>query len=332
MFSQSDVCQALTTTVSRNAVSSVHPALSRRKRGSWPVTSVLEAMAMGLWAHGTSPPVQVALFKVSRTMLNIHFWLIKKPDPCVVHIKSRPVSNRVLLQQWIQTLPAMSSGQLPTRFGTDPVLSLWGRSQHQAGRVQLLPRLWSQRSTFYLCWGEEIQTALLNIFTFSLQLIVLQVITTTPQYTAVSAALWGPIRQSLNKTTASPVLEIPPLILMVPQVSRSARVSMKMSVLCCSFFSDMGLNLIWYVCVRLDRQCGGEMGEFMGYIESPNYPGNYPANVECIWNINPPSKRKILIVVPEIFLPSEDECGDVLVMRKNCKWPSFISFHWNVVI
>lgn len=61
------------------------------------------------------------------------------------------------------------------------------------------------------------------------------------------------------------------------------------------------------------------MGEFMGYIESPNYPGNYPANVECIWNINPPSKRKILIVVPEIFLPSEDECGDVLVMRKNCK-------------
>ncbi|CAB1336427.1 unnamed protein product [Coregonus sp. 'balchen'] len=56
-----------------------------------------------------------------------------------------------------------------------------------------------------------------------------------------------------------------------------------------------------------NRECGGEMGEFTGYIESPNYPGNYPANVECIWNINPPSKRKILIVVPEIFLPSEDE-------------------------
>ena len=39
-----------------------------------------------------------------------------------------------------------------------------------------------------------------------------------------------------------------------------------------------------------------------------------------MWNINPPPKRKILIVVPEIFLPSEDECGDVLVMRKNCGW------------
>uniref|UniRef100_A0A9J8BMF9 Signal peptide, CUB and EGF-like domain-containing protein 2 n=1 Tax=Cyprinus carpio carpio TaxID=630221 RepID=A0A9J8BMF9_CYPCA len=66
-----------------------------------------------------------------------------------------------------------------------------------------------------------------------------------------------------------------------------------------------------------NRECGGEIGEFIGYIESPNYPGNYPANVECIWTINPPHKRKILIVVPEIFLPSEDECGDVLVMRKN---------------
>uniref|UniRef100_A0A8C2WRP1 Signal peptide, CUB and EGF-like domain-containing protein 2 n=1 Tax=Cyclopterus lumpus TaxID=8103 RepID=A0A8C2WRP1_CYCLU len=75
-----------------------------------------------------------------------------------------------------------------------------------------------------------------------------------------------------------------------------------------------------------NRLCGGEMGEFMGYIESPNYPGNYPANVECIWNINPPSKRKILIVVPEIFLPSEDECGDVLVMRKNWSATSITTY------
>lgn len=93
----------------------------------------------------------------------------------------------------------------------------------------------------------------------------------------------------------------------------------------CGFVAvfNVSLDLIWFVSVCLDRQCGGEMGELMGYIESPNYPGNYPANVECIWNINPPSKRKILIVVPEIFLPSEDECGDVLVMRKNCEFLSF---------
>ncbi|KAA8595680.1 hypothetical protein FQN60_010971 [Etheostoma spectabile] len=58
-----------------------------------------------------------------------------------------------------------------------------------------------------------------------------------------------------------------------------------------------------------NRQCGGELGDFTGFIESPNYPGNYPANVECTWTINPPPKRRILIVVPEIFLPIEDECA-----------------------
>ncbi|XP_017556118.1 signal peptide, CUB and EGF-like domain-containing protein 2 isoform X1 [Pygocentrus nattereri] len=66
-----------------------------------------------------------------------------------------------------------------------------------------------------------------------------------------------------------------------------------------------------------NRHCGGELGDYTGYIESPNYPGDYPANIECTWIINPPPKRRILIVVPEIFLPMEDECGDYLVMRKS---------------
>ncbi|XP_056605408.1 signal peptide, CUB and EGF-like domain-containing protein 2 isoform X4 [Triplophysa dalaica] len=66
-----------------------------------------------------------------------------------------------------------------------------------------------------------------------------------------------------------------------------------------------------------NRHCGGELGEYTGYIESPNYPGNYPANIECTWTITPPPKRRILVVVPEIYLPIEDECGDYLVMRKS---------------
>ncbi|XP_069770058.1 signal peptide, CUB and EGF-like domain-containing protein 2 [Narcine bancroftii] len=66
-----------------------------------------------------------------------------------------------------------------------------------------------------------------------------------------------------------------------------------------------------------NRQCGGELGDYTGYIESPNYPGDYPSNVECTWNLSPPPKRRILIVVPEIFLPVDDECGDYLVMRKS---------------
>lgn len=88
-----------------------------------------------------------------------------------------------------------------------------------------------------------------------------------------------------------------------------------------------------------DQVCGGELGEYTGYIESPNYPGDYPSNVDCVWTINPPHKRRILIVVPEIFLPIEDECGDVLVMRKSgkscgcCylhKWKGRIHLHCEV--
>ncbi|KAK1790360.1 hypothetical protein P4O66_014256, partial [Electrophorus voltai] len=75
-----------------------------------------------------------------------------------------------------------------------------------------------------------------------------------------------------------------------------------------------------------NQMCGGELGDFMGYIESPNYPGDYPSNVDCVWTINPPNKRRILIVVPEIFLPIEDECGDVLVMRKSSQPTSITTY------
>ncbi|KAB1270006.1 signal peptide protein; CUB and EGF-like domain-containing protein 1 [Camelus dromedarius] len=78
--------------------------------------------------------------------------------------------------------------------------------------------------------------------------------------------------------------------------------------------------------VPTDQHCGGELGDYTGYIESPNYPGDYPANAECVWHISPPPKRRILIVVPEIFLPIEDECGDVLVMRKSASPTSITTY------
>ncbi|XP_033123917.1 signal peptide, CUB and EGF-like domain-containing protein 1 isoform X3 [Anneissia japonica] len=66
------------------------------------------------------------------------------------------------------------------------------------------------------------------------------------------------------------------------------------------------------------HQCGGVIGPEKGFIESPNYPGDYPTNVECVWTILPPSNRRILIVLPEIYLPSkiDDRCEDFLVMRR----------------
>ncbi len=70
----------------------------------------------------------------------------------------------------------------------------------------------------------------------------------------------------------------------------------------------------------IDQTCRGVIGDDMGYIESPNWPGEYPANSECIWQISPPKRRRVIVVVSQIFLPKEDDCGDILVMRKSCKY------------
>jgi len=75
----------------------------------------------------------------------------------------------------------------------------------------------------------------------------------------------------------------------------------------------------------VDRECRGETSGRIGFIESPNWPGHYPPNVDCVWKITAEKGRRILIIVPEIRLadPSEDgghdECKDSLVMRKSGK-------------
>ncbi|XP_076816643.1 signal peptide, CUB and EGF-like domain-containing protein 2 isoform X2 [Clavelina lepadiformis] len=64
-----------------------------------------------------------------------------------------------------------------------------------------------------------------------------------------------------------------------------------------------------------DHRCGGVIGDVQGFIESPNYPGNYPIDAHCVWTIQPPKNRNLLIVIPEIFFPGID-CGDQLIIKK----------------
>ncbi|KAH9494974.1 Signal peptide, CUB and EGF-like domain-containing protein 1, partial [Bulinus truncatus] len=66
-----------------------------------------------------------------------------------------------------------------------------------------------------------------------------------------------------------------------------------------------------------DRRCGQHMGDFYGVLESPNYPGNYPVNIECVWKIKPQKQRRILIIIPKIELADKDQCGDIIIMRKS---------------
>lgn len=73
------------------------------------------------------------------------------------------------------------------------------------------------------------------------------------------------------------------------------------------------------VSTATDHKCSGETGPRIGFIQSPNWPGFYPANVECTWKITTEKGRRILIVIPEIQLISSTSgrCEDTLVMRKS---------------
>ncbi|KAK3102414.1 hypothetical protein FSP39_011233 [Pinctada imbricata] len=75
-----------------------------------------------------------------------------------------------------------------------------------------------------------------------------------------------------------------------------------------------------------DTSCGGIIGDLQGFIQSPNYPGHYPNNRECVWKIKPGKKRRILVIIPEVFLPKEDKCGDILVFRKSKKPSSLTTY------
>ena len=74
---------------------------------------------------------------------------------------------------------------------------------------------------------------------------------------------------------------------------------------------------ITLITVLTDHKCGGYIGLHQGFIRSPNWPGDYPANVDCKWTIKPAKGRRILIVIPEIDFPTQPGCGDSIVMRKS---------------
>lgn len=107
IFSQSDAPRGRTTTASRSAVSSVHLEPSRSARVSWPATFAPAATATGPSGPGTSPPAQV-LIRRRRCIAAP----CEAPLTCALS-DHRPVSHGVFLQRRLQTLPAVSSGELP---------------------------------------------------------------------------------------------------------------------------------------------------------------------------------------------------------------------------
>ncbi|XP_027267542.1 suppressor of tumorigenicity 14 protein isoform X1 [Cricetulus griseus] len=43
------------------------------------------------------------------------------------------------------------------------------------------------------------------------------------------------------------------------------------------------------------RSCGGSLSEAQGLFSSPYYPGHYPPNIDCTWNIKVPNNRNVKV-------------------------------------
>ncbi|CAB3359889.1 Hypothetical predicted protein [Cloeon dipterum] len=72
-------------------------------------------------------------------------------------------------------------------------------------------------------------------------------------------------------------------------------------------------------------ECVKKLTDMHGYLQSPNYPGEYPTNVICVWNLKPGDDMRLLIFVPQLDL-ADDKCGDRLLIAKSESPESIITF------
>lgn len=63
--------------------------------------------------------------------------------------------------------------------------------------------------------------------------------------------------------------------------------------------------------------CGGVLTASSGTIVSPNFPGKYPNNVECIWTIQMPVGARITLNWQNIDIEAQDTCNYDYVQLRN---------------
>lgn len=97
-------------------------------------------------------------------------------------------------------------------------------------------------------------------------------------------------------------------------------------------FLIISVTLIWFVCFVFTirpkyDQClvnnGGNSncafcGQILdqlkagqqGFIQSPNYPNNYPPNLECTWNLNATNNTKVYLTIFDLDISSGHDLKD----------------------
>jgi len=55
--------------------------------------------------------------------------------------------------------------------------------------------------------------------------------------------------------------------------------------------------------------CGGNFFTSEGFITSPNFPDNYPLDIDCKWTINVPASNQIELNFTQFYLNENPDCS-----------------------
>ncbi|XP_018890055.2 putative DMBT1-like protein [Gorilla gorilla gorilla] len=57
------------------------------------------------------------------------------------------------------------------------------------------------------------------------------------------------------------------------------------------------------------NSCGGVISSLSGSFSSPQYPENYPTDIQCVWEIHMDAKFRIELIIPSLkVIQSKDRC------------------------
>lgn len=60
------------------------------------------------------------------------------------------------------------------------------------------------------------------------------------------------------------------------------------------------LGFIAFPLFPVDYNCGGLLDRHYGNFSSPFYPGNYPNNARCVWNILVPTNNRVTLTFRDV--------------------------------
>lgn len=65
-----------------------------------------------------------------------------------------------------------------------------------------------------------------------------------------------------------------------------------------------GAHRLFHFVLAANYSCGGFLSQPSGVFSSPFYPGNYPSNAKCVWDIEVQNNYRVTVVFRDVELES----------------------------